>query len=55
MKLHKIRVFCTEFHKLTFLSRISPEFHHRQKKNELHLCNSLIFSVAGAGIEPATS
>ena len=52
---HKIELYCTEFHKLTFSSRISPEFHHRQKKNELHLCNSLIFSVAGAGIEPATS
>ena len=46
---------CTEFHRLTFSSRISPEFHRRQKKNELHLCNSLIFNVAGAGIEPATS
>ena len=55
MKLHKIRVFCTELHKLTFLLRISPEFHQPQNKNELHFCNSLIFSVAGAGIEPATS
>ncbi|MBP5219138.1 MAG: hypothetical protein J6034_00355, partial [Bacteroidaceae bacterium] len=26
-----------------------------QNKNELHLCNSLSVSVAGAGIEPATS
>ncbi len=31
-------------------------FKQNKKKNELHLCNSLIiFKVAGAGIEPATS
>ena len=52
---HKIELYSTEFQRLTFSSRISPEFHHRQKKNELHLCNSLIFNVAGAGIKPATS
>ena len=55
MKCHNILMDCSELYKLTFSSRISPEFHQVQNKNELHLCNSLIFSVAGAGIEPATS
>ena len=56
--VHSIACHIERLHRispLTFSPRISPEFHQAQNKNEPHLCNSLIFSVAGAGIEPATS
>ena len=62
-KLWKDLICYREFHselgchamQYYYYSNVCTEFHRRQKKNELHLCNSLIFNVAGAGIEPATS
>ena len=49
------RVFPKRTSPLIGASNFSHNFHGEKKKNESHLCNSLIFSVAGPGIEPGTS
>ena len=55
MKSYKIKIHFIVFHKPTFSSWISPEF-HKEKKKELRICrNSLIFSVDQPGLEPGTS